>query len=64
MISHCCQRFGSGTISTPEGGAVVNGALLEFGKAFNHENRINNILREFSSLTYTQGHKIARDLSK
>ena len=35
MIS---QRYESGTISTPEGGAVVNGAFLGSGKAFDHEN--------------------------
>ena len=35
MIS---QRYESGTISTPEGGAVVNGALVDSDKAFNHEN--------------------------
>ena len=35
MIS---QRHESGTISTPEGGAVVNGALLDSDKAFNHKN--------------------------
>ena len=32
MIS---QRYGSGTISTPQGGAVGNGALLDSAKALN-----------------------------
>ena len=36
MIS---QRYESGTISTPEGGAVVNGDLLN---SFNHENGNND----------------------
>ena len=36
MIS---QRYKSGTISTPEGGAVVNGALLDSDKSSNNENR-------------------------
>ena len=39
MIS---QRYESGTISTPEGGAVVNGDLLNSNKAFNHENGNND----------------------
>ena len=39
MIS---QRYKSGTISTPEGGAVVNGALLDSDNAFNHGNGNND----------------------
>ena len=39
MIS---QHYESGTISTPEGGAVVNGDLLNSNKAFNHENGHND----------------------
>ena len=35
MIS---QRYESGTISTPQGGAVVNGDLWDSDNAFNHEN--------------------------
>ena len=39
MIS---QRYESGTISSAEGGAVVNGDLLNSNKAFNHENGNND----------------------
>ena len=31
------QRFGSGTISTPQGGAVGNGAPLDSAIALNHK---------------------------
>ena len=31
------QRYGCGTISTPLGGAVGNGAFLDSAKALNHK---------------------------